>query len=216
MKSSFLFAILIVSFLPLITPHLLFRLLPNQARCYVDELFAESVMMIKWKIYTQSKADLSSIVSQMVIYATSEETKEQVFTAVPSSAKNKVAFTPGKEGVYRICVIYRTRYSPINEPIYMNMRFGSDNMDEPDINNALQSKDVTNLEGKAKKVLELAKPIIERQKSDLDLENANAETTIKNTKWYKYLTFAQIALCVIIGLVQLNNFRKYLKSQNVI
>ena len=98
----------------------------------------------------------------------------------------------------------------------MNLRFGSDNMDEPDINNALQSKDVSNLEGKAKKVLELAKPIIERQKSDLDLENANAETTIKNTKWYKYLTFVQIALCVIIGLVQLNNFRKYLKSQNVI
>ena len=49
MKSSFLIAILIVSFLPLITPHLLFHLVPNQARCYVDELFADSVMMIKWK-----------------------------------------------------------------------------------------------------------------------------------------------------------------------
>ena len=215
MKSTLLVAIIIFSFLPLITPHLLFHLVPNQARCYVDELFADSVMMIKWKIYTQSKADVSSVVPQIVIYATSEETKEQVFT-VPTSAKNKVPFTPGKEGVYRICVIYRTRYSAINEPIYMNMRFGSDNMDEPDINNALQSKDVSNLEGKAKKVLELAKPIIERQKSDLDLENANAETTIKNTKWYKYLTFVQIGLCVIIGLVQLNNFRKYLKSQNVI
>lgn len=96
------------------------------------------------------------------------------------------------------------------------MRFGSDNMDEPDINNALQSKDVVNLEVKAKQVLDLAKPIIERQKSDLDLENSNAETTIKNTKWYKYMTFIQIGLCVLIGLIQLNNFRKYLKSQNII
>ena len=216
MNSSLLVSFLITLCFPLITPHLLFHLVPNQARCYVDELFSDSVMMIKWKIYTQSKADLSSVIPQITIYATSEDSKEQVFTSVPKSAKSKVAFTPGKEGVYRICVIYKTRYSAINEPIYMNMRFGSDNMDEPDINNALQSKDVSNLEGKAKKVLELAKPIIERQKSDLDLENANAETTIKNTKWYKYLTFVQIGLCVLIGLLQLNNFRKYLKSQNVI
>ena len=216
MKSFFFLIVICSTLVPLITPHLLFQLVPNSPRCYVDESFPESVMMIKWKIHTTSKPDVYKMLSDVIIYAINEDTKEQVLTHTPTLPKSKVAFTPGKEGIFRFCVIYRTRYSAISEPIYMNMRFGSDNMDEPDINNALQSKDVVNLEAKAKQVLDLAKPIIERQKSDLDLENSNAETTIKNTKWYKYMTFIQIGLCVLIGLIQLNNFRKYLKSQNII
>ena len=52
MNSSLLVSFLITLCFPLITPHLLFHLVPNQARCYVDELFSDSVMMIKWKIYT--------------------------------------------------------------------------------------------------------------------------------------------------------------------
>ena len=50
MNSSLLVSFLITLCFPLITPHLLFHLVPNQARCYVDELFSDSVMMIKWKM----------------------------------------------------------------------------------------------------------------------------------------------------------------------
>ena len=208
--------LLLFHFISFSYSHLLFKLEPNSPQCYVDELFEESVMMIKWKIYTPSKLDVSPILMDRVIFAASEDDKEEVFQTVPNVAKGKGSFTAKKEGLYRICVIYRTHKSPLKETIYMNMRFGSDNMDEPKLNEALQSKDVSNLEGKANQVLELAKPIIERQKSDLEMENFNASETIKTTKWYKYLTFIQIGLCVAIGLVQVNNFRKYLKSLNII
>ena len=60
------------------------------------------------------------------------------------------------------------------------------------------------------------KPIIERQKNELDAEKISAEETIKSTKWYKALTFIQIIVAVIVGLIQLNNFRRFLKSSHII
>ena len=57
---------------------------------------------------------------------------------------------------------------------------------------------------------------MERQKNELDAEKASAEETIKSTKWYKALTFIQIIVAVIVGLIQLNNFRRFLKSSHII
>ena len=215
MKTLFI-TLTLITLLSFTSQHLLFTVVPNQSRCFIDELFDDTVMMIKWKIFTKSKEDVTPALPNMVIFVTSEETKEEVLMTVPNSPKSKTTFTPPKGGFYRFCVIYRTRYSDVKDTLYMNMRFGSDNMDHPDIGKAIQSQDVVKLESKANDIIQTAKPIIDRYKTSLEQENENANVTIQTTRWYKYLTFAQIILCIVIGLVQANNFRRFLKSQNII
>ena len=45
---------------------------------------------------------------------------------------------------------------------------------------------------------------------------ANSYDTLSNAKMYKYLNLGQVAIMAIIGLIQLNNFRKFLKSKNIV
>lgn len=59
-------------------------------------------------------------------------------------------------------------------------------------------------------------PVIQRQKEELDAEKFSAEETIKSTKWYKTLTFIQIIVALIVGIIQLNNFRRFLKNSRII
>ena len=213
-KLSLLF---ILTSIPYCYSHLFFRLLPNQQRCYIDELFDESVLMIKWKMYTNSTINITStILPSVSIYVTKPSSTDRLFSHVPRTMKGKVPFTAAKGGMYKICIIYWTRYSPLTDPLYVSLRFASDNMDEPDIINAIQSKDISNFQKKTQEVLIHAGPIIDRKKKEIEQEKHNAEVTISTTKWYKYLTYGQIALCVFVGVIQVNNFRKFLKSQHII
>jgi hypothetical protein len=50
----------------------------------------------------------------------------------------------------------------------------------------------------------------------MDIENESSLDTIYYTKWYTYIAYAQIFITVIVGIVQLNNLRMFLKSQHVI
>lgn len=195
---------------------LFYELKSNVPRCYIEDLFSESVMMLKWKVFTKKKSDATLYASQITININSEDTNEELFKHILNSVKSKTSFSPYKEGSYRVCVLFKGRNPPSDDALYINLRFGSDNMDEPDINKALKEKDINEIYRKMNQVVELGKPIIDSQKQEIEKENVNAEQTLKSTKWYKVMAFIQIALCILIGLFQLNNFRKFLRSQNII
>ena len=67
----------------------------------------------------------------------------------------------------------------------MNLKFGSDNMDEPKLVDAVKSTDITKMEIKADDLISLAKPIIQRQKRDADRETFYNKRTLHMTRWYK-------------------------------
>ena len=119
-------------------------------------------------------------------------------------------------GNYRVCVIYRTSRSAIDEALFMNIRFIGTNHIDPNIQQAIQNEDVAIIKKRVNDIKELGVVYIEKQKNDLEMENVKANITIKNTRWYKYVTFAQIGICVVIGVLQIANFKKYLKYMNVI
>ena len=58
--------------------------------------------------------------------------------------------------------------------------------------------------------------IINSQNIQMDSETESSLDAIYYTKWYRYITYTQIFITVIVGLVQLNNLRMFLKSQHVI
>lgn len=139
--------------------------------------------MIKWKVITKKQSDLSSLIKTISITITSEDTNKEEYRNELSSIKSKSSFTPKKEGVFRICVHFNGKNQPVNDPLYINLRFGSDNMDEPDIQKALKEKDISEIQKKMKTVVDLGKPIIDRQKQEIYHENENAEQTLQSTKW---------------------------------
>ena len=96
------------------------------------------------------------------------------------------------------------------------MKLLSENMDEIDFSDVVSNEDLNLFDQKSKKIKELTKPILTDQTTQLEEENNSSVETIENTKWYKYMAIGQVAVTLFIGIVQLRNFRRFLKSQNVI
>ena len=104
----------------------------------------------------------------------------------------------------------------MKEEVYMNLKLLSDNMDDIDFKDVVSLEDLNIFEKKAKEIKELTKPILVEQSQQLEIENNSSIETIQNTRWYKYMTTGQIIVTLIIGIIQLRNFRKFLKSQHII
>ena len=50
----------------------------------------------------------------------------------------------------------------------------------------------------------------------LNDENEFSTQTLTNANFYKYLTYIQVGVTFIIGIVQICNFKRFLKSLHVI
>ena len=105
----------------------------------------------------------------------------------------------------------------LGEDLYINIKINPDYNDEdPNLSNAINSEDVNSIAIKAKEIIEISRPIIDGQEKQLEIENEHSIDTLSNANLYRYLTFGQIAVTIFIGLIQVHNFRRFLKSQNVI
>ena len=218
MHSPLLLSITLILLSPYSSAHLLFVLDENRPTCFIEELFEKSVLIMKYKIYTKSHQKVDSLLPYVKIEIKYEDKGKILYSETVRSAKEKTSFLSQGSGLYRICV-YRKRYSGAGMPteeVYMNMRFASDNMDRVELQGTINKNDLNNLQKKTRKVISMTTPIIQNQKSNLQSENTSSVDTLANTKWYKYMTFGQVVVTLIIGLVQLNNFRRFLKSQNII
>ena len=99
----------------------------------------------------------------------------------------------------------------------MNLKISSEiGYELQDIRNAIKAEDINKINNEMLNIASRLKPIIESQKEELKEEKKSAEETIKSTKWYKALTFIQIAISFTVGIIQLNNFRKFLTNSHII
>jgi hypothetical protein len=198
-----------------INSSLIFKINSDSTQCFIDELFADSSMIIKWKIFTPTKKNVNNILQYFTLYVLNEQSQNEVFSYKLQSPKSKTTFSVSKEGQYRIC-INRKKHKEMKEEVYMNLKLLSDNMDDIDFKDVVSLEDLNIFEKKAKEIKELTKPILVEQSQQLEIENNSSIETIQNTRWYKYMTTGQIIVTLIIGIIQLRNFRKFLKSQHII
>ena len=217
MSNNFIFLLfLIISYFSFSLNSLLFELNENFPVCFQDELFENGVMMIKYKIFTNSRLDLSNIYPNTFIYVVNEETKKEEFRNVLTSVKNKFTFTASKMGMYSFCAIRMKNANKVSEQVYMNLKFASDNMDGMSLAKALSKEDLNTIEGKAKKISEIVKKITNNQDRQIKLEKRSSKSILRSTKYYQKISYIQIILIIIIGIVNLFNFRRFLKSKNII
>jgi len=212
---------LIISLLNSILSNLTFQL-NNRARCYIEELFDNSVAMIKWKIRNVPAEDekkksinllIIDVIENVHINIFKESNDQLLKTEYIKAEKGKISFMSPEAGQYKICAIY---YGPAIKDLSMGIKIHSDNMDEPRLNLAIKNEDVIPLNEKVADILSKGKGIIKKQEAEIEDEDGYARFQMTISKNYYILTVIQIIIIISLGIYQIYSFRKFLSLNNVI
>ena len=199
---------------------LLFKIKNTEEQCLGGEFFESSVVVVKYKAFTQSRKPLTKVLPYMLLYLKKVDNSQIFDEKHIITNKGKFTFDIKEGGLYDICMRVK-KMSVVNElkeDLFVNLKINPDYYfdEEALFSNAINTKDVDTLSQKAKHVITLTKPILDNQKNQMDIEREYSLKTLSNANHYKYLTYCQLLIIIIIGMIQINNFRRFLKSQNVI
>ena len=89
-------------------------------------------------------------------------------------------------------------------------------MEKIDFENVIKNNDIERMENKAENIIGILGQANQIKKSQINTEKFYSMEILSNAKIYKYLNIFQIVVSAIIGLIQLNNFRRFLKSKHVV
>ena len=199
---------------------LLFKIRSLQPHCLGGEFNENTVLVLKYKLFTNSRKDLSKVLPHLVIHFNNVNKKIKLNSENIFINKGKFTFNIKEAGLYEVCmqVFKYSVISDLEEELFVSFKMNTKNYDEEDdlLLNAINTKDVDSVSHKINEIKRLTKPIIDDQLNQMEIENKNSLNTLSNTSYYKYITYAQLIITIFIGLFQIYNFKKFLKSQHVI
>ena len=212
------YSLLIFLFLLQFISPLLFLIKPGVERCLIDEFLGQNYFVVKHKLFTEDKQDIRRFLPNLRFVLREAETNRVIFHSYFINAKDKVTRKIDKTGLYKVCISVDSRLpkemTKLN--IYAYLKITSDNMDKTDFTNAIKNDDLDRMKAKADSIIGILSQTNKNQKSLINEENENSLETLSNAKMYKYLNLGQVVISAIIGLIQLNNFRKFLKSKIIV
>lgn len=197
---------------------LIFKFNPGEEQCFHDVFFSDSSIIIKYKFFTPSKENITSILQTISFNVRYENSENKLHESKIKGNKSKATFTVVHEGMYKICFLRKKYYGKDGpkEQLYGNIKITSNSMDDVKLDDVVSTTDIDTIYNKTNYIRDLTDNIIDFQNSQMEMENASSQETIYYTKWYKYITTGQIIITLIVGATQLNNFRRFLKSQHII
>ena len=213
------FYLLLLIIIKLSSSTLLFKLKDTEPQCLGGDFSGTAIIFVKYKVFTPSRQNLNNILPYINIYFKYKSTNAILNNVHILMTKGKLTFKTQDAGLYEVCIQSKRSsvISDLKEDLFVNLKIVPDYyVEESIISNALQNQDLDIFDKKAKQVIGLTKPIIENQQGQLEVENELSMKTLSNASFYKYLTFGQLFITIIIGLIQINNFRRFLKSLNLI
>lgn len=198
---------------------LYYEIKPKRQRCYKEFVLQNYVMIIKWKIFSLEASttteELNEALKNIKINVYDDDTTELVFDHSPKEFKDKTSWNSKKNGQVLICTSVNANYQNKIKDIYINVKLYS-GLSEHRIHEAVKKESVDKIETEVYGLVSKIYPIIEKQKDELKMENQSAKETIEYIKWYKSLTIIQIIICFFVGVVQVFNFKRFLKSSLMI
>ena len=211
--SLFIFLFLLQCISPL-----LFLIRPGEERCLIDEFLGQNYFVVKHKLFTEDKKDIRVFLPNMRFIVREADTNRVIYHSYFVNAKDKISRKIDKTGLYKVCISVDKRppKQMMALTIYANLKITSDNMDKGDLSNAIKTDDLERMKAKADSIIGILTQTSEKQKSLINEENENSLDTLSNAKMYKYLNLGQVVISAIIGLIQLNNFRRFLKSKIIV
>jgi hypothetical protein len=94
----------------------------------------------------------------------------------------------------------------------MKLNFISENMEEPNIMEALKEKDLDTVATDFHDVIVKCKRYIKSQEEDIAMEDVNAKKQMQMSSYYYKMTVCQIIAFVLLGVYQIFSFRKILNN----
>ena len=190
----------------------------GQERCIIDEFIENNYFVVKYKIFTENKENITDLLPFLSFKIKEPTTNDILFYHNLENHKGKFTHSVKTTGLYKLCMYTRTDAPNkiVLKQIFANLKITSDNMEKVDLTNAIKENDVEIMENKADNIIGLLGQANEIKKSQINTEKDYSLEVISNAKIYKYLNIIQIVICAIIGIIQLNNFRRFLKSKHVI
>ena len=190
----------------------------GQEQCIIDEFIEDNYFVVKYKIFTENKEDVKDILPFISLKIKDAETNDYIFYNSLNTHKGKFSHSVKETGLYKICV-YAKADCPdkiLEKKVFANIKITSDNMEKIDLTDAIKNKDIESMENKAENIIGLLGQANIIKKSQINSENYYSIETLSNAKMYKYLNIIQIIISAIIGLIQINNFRRFLKSKHIV
>ena len=192
-----------------------FELKQGKKRCFIEELYIDNMAMIKYSVKgleAGNESEKNSYFTMINIRVSHiEDQNNKPIDKYLTSSEGKITFTAKKEGQYNICVFpFPSTWTP-TRPL-MELTILSDNMDEPNLVNALKKEDVDKLHDKIEDILYKGNKYIYHQNTLISFEDKDSNSIIKVQKIFFYLTILQIITVIALGVYQLKNFKLYLDN----
>ena len=190
----------------------------GQERCIIDEFLRNNYFVVKYKIFTENKEYINDLLPFISLNIKVAETNEVLFYHPLTLPKSKFSHSVKNIGLYKICVYTKTDApNKIKEKkVFANLKITSDNMEKIDLDSVIKNNDVERMENKAENIIGILGQANQIKKSQINTEKYYSMEILSNAKMYKYLNIIQIVVSAIIELIQLNNFRRFLKSKHVV
>jgi hypothetical protein len=190
-----------------------FDLQSGLERCYVDELFTDTTILIKYKVFTFESEGENYIKNNIdaVWVNIYDDYGRRLTGHKVTNYKNKFTLHIKEDSFYRICVETSGGSYEARGKVFFQLKLASENMDEPDISKAIKKEDVSNLQEDLRALVRKSSRIVRYQKGELNTEDSIAKLQISDSRLYYGLTVIQI---VIIGLVFCYNLYIFIKLIN--
>lgn len=130
------------------------------------------------------------------------------------SKEGKFSFSVEKEGHYKICA--QNVIPSMYHTIYFNMKIESDILEEIDVSKVITKSDLSPVVRKIEDIMFKSQKIIDRQKNSISDEEKSYESQHQYTNFLVGIFIFQILLVLVVGVMQLYWFRKYLIFNKVI
>jgi hypothetical protein len=209
----YLFILILVLIIPLLD--CMFVDLSNHVeRCFIEELFADSVIMIDYKVFTfenDKELFIKNNIDDIYIRIYDEAgTALSAYTL--NNYKDKITFSSKVEAYYRICVETIGGTLEARSKIYFRLRIIAENsLYEPDTTKAAKTDDIEKLQQDLRWLIKKGDKVIKYQENTLDDEDKIALLQMKDSRLYYGMTVLQIIVISIVFVCNLYNFIKIIR-----
>jgi hypothetical protein len=196
---------------------LFFDLRVRKTRCFIEELYSNNMAMFKYNILGMIGEDVDNqkTLNKIGIRVFSEDNDKDVFVDKHLVSKEgKISMTAPRDGQYRVCVTLHEQKDSLLK-IKMQLAILSENMDEPNLQGAVDSEHVTQVHQKVISILEKGDKYNKKLQKIVELEDQDAAATIKSQKTFYYTTLIQIAIVIVLGIYQMMNLKKYVDRTDI-
>jgi len=218
---NFLF-ILILSLLFNFSFSSLYFEISKRERCFIEDVTYSSSLMLKWNIYPSNKQisneeKFDAAINNINFLIKNSINKKILHYYSIKERKGKISFSIKEQQQLYICVFYQKKYKNPLSGIEMNLKLITNSSylfkEKGEI---LKKEEVEKTSKFIKKARDEIKKINNQFSFEKKLEKEITFKIIRTLQKYKYLTYIQIFISIIIGILYLFYFIKYVKSLNLI